>query len=49
MTGMGFRAAPIVPDRGPGPPSDRAWIAAYAAIGAACLAAPFVARIHGRS
>ncbi len=26
-----------------------AWIAAYAAIGAGCLAAPFVARIHGRS
>jgi MFS family permease len=26
-----------------------AWIAAYAAVGAGCLAAPFVARIHGRS
>lgn len=26
-----------------------AWIAAYAATGAGCLAAPFVARIHGRS
>ena len=29
MTVLGVRAAPIVPDRGPEPPSSRAWIEAY--------------------
>jgi hypothetical protein len=31
-----------------GAASSRAWFAAYAAIGAGCLAAPIVARINAR-
>jgi hypothetical protein len=36
-------------DAAGGAASLRAWVAAYAAIGSGCLAAPIVARFFGRS